>query len=241
MPKQNLCSYVLLVEGEADKKLIKRLCKQQNINLIEIEPVTPEDLLTDEDILSGATGNGKTGVLNRLNYLIPDLEDDGKPLKCLAIIVDADQSQDGQGYQATFDKVSQLLQSHDYNFDQTATQQAQGIVFSHNNGLEPIGVWIMPSNQEDGALESWISACINNTELPLFNHATTVVNQLSTSFNRTFTGNKKAKAEIATWLAWQKSPSIGLYAAVPLLDIQTIRHQQLITWLRYIFPHPVTT
>lgn len=237
MPKHNDAPRLLIVEGATDKKLMHRLCKELGIGDLDvILPITPEELLTDEDIANGSSGNGKNGAIERLIDLITNLRDEDNALQHLAMVVDADQHQNGHGYQRTFDDISQKLRDQGYTQDEEASTKACGLIFSHSDGLASIGVWIMPNNQEDGALESWISACINNTELPLFNHATTVVNELSTSFNRTFTGNKKAKAEVATWLAWQKSPSIGLYAAVGLLDSQSSEYKNLVTWLNYVFP-----
>lgn len=221
---------ILIVEGEGDRSCLEQLCSKLDISPKILLPVTPKDLLDN-------AYNSKQGVYAVLKDALEDLRD--SHLKRLAIIVDADQAKDGQSFQTTFDTIEQRLQVFDYRFDSQASIEACGLIFSHPDaGFHPIGVWIMPNNQEDGAIESWISACINNTELPLFNHATTVVNELSTSFNRTFEGNKQAKAEVATWLAWQKSPSIGLYAAVDLLDSQSSEYKNLVTWLNYVFPEP---
>ena len=213
MSKMNHSANLLIVEGEVDKKFIKRLCNQHGMSLVHVFPATPEDLLSD------GCGNGKSGVYQALEDFLPNLADASKPLKRLAIIVDADQAKDGQSFQTTFDTIEQRLQAFDYHFDSQASNDSSGLIFSHSDlGFNPIGVWIMPNNSADGAIESWISECIDPVKCDLFPHAQTVIQALP---NRTFEGNNKAKAEVATWLAWQRSPSIGLYAAVPLLNTQS--------------------
>jgi len=229
MSKMNHSANLLIVEGEVDKKFIKRLCNQHGMSLVHVFPATPEDLLDD------GCGNGKSGVYQALEDFLPNLADASKPLKRLAIIVDADQAKDGQSFHTTFDTITQRLKAFDYHFDNQASNDSSGLIFRHSDaGFNPIGVWIMPNNQHDGAIESWIAACIDPVKCDLFPHAQTVIQTLP---NRTFEGNKKAKAEVATWLAWQRSPSIGLYAAVGLLDSQSSEYKNLVTWLNYVFPH----
>ena len=48
-----------------------------------------------------------------------------------------------------------------------------------------------------------------------------------------------AKAEVATWLAWQKQPGHGLYCAVKdnLLNTDHTLFQELEQWLKKIFPN----
>lgn len=225
-------AHLLVVEGEVDKKLIQRLCKTLQLNTIQVQPVTPEELE-----VSGR-GNGKEGVYQSLADFIPDLIDADKPLKKLAIMVDADQEIDGQGYTVTLQKISEKLQDFDYQWDQQRSDIAQGLIFSHPDANMPlIGAWVMPNNQDDGAIESWIRACANAQKCHLLPHAQSTVASLP---NRIFQGNHLPKAEIATWLAWQKKPSIGLYAAVPLLDEAAPEYQQLVSWLRYLFDDGAT-
>lgn len=220
-------THLLIVEGEVDKKLIQRLCKKLQLQDIYVQPTTPEEL----EIVG--RGNGKEGVYQALEDFIPELFDIDKPLKKLAVMVDADQSTDGQGFAQTLGKITQKLSEFDYSFDQYQSTQAQGLIFSHSDpNTAVIGVWIMPNNQDDGAIESWIQQCFDPAKCHLLPHAQQTVAALP---NRQFTGNNLPKAEIATWLAWQKRPSIGLYAAVPLLDDQAQPYKDLVNWLQYLF------
>lgn len=46
-----------------------------------------------------------------------------------------------------------------------------------------------------------------------------------------------SKAEVATWLAWQKKPGQGLYAACDdnLLNTQAQLYVELLAWLNLVF------
>lgn len=220
-------THLLIVEGEVDKKLIQRLCKKLQLQDVDVKPTTPEDL----EILG--RGNGKEGVYQALEDVIPELFDISKPLKKFAVMVDADQSKDGQGFVQTLAKISQKLSDFDYSLDEYQSKKAQGLIFSHSDlNTAAIGVWIMPNNQDDGAIESWIQQCFDPKKCHLLPHAQQTVLDLP---DRQFTGNNLPKAEIATWLAWQKRPSIGLYAAVPLLNDQAQPYKDLVNWLQYLF------
>jgi len=47
----------------------------------------------------------------------------------------------------------------------------------------------------------------------------------------------KTKAEVATWLAWQKKPEHGLYNAVQsdLLNTESSLFKELHAWLKHVF------
>ena len=46
--------------------------------------------------------------------------------------------------------------------------QHQGLLFKHPDGLADLGLWIMPDNRSDGALEDFITSCIIKSEEFLF-------------------------------------------------------------------------
>jgi len=66
-----------------------------------------------------------------------------------------------------------------------------------------IGIWIMPDNSEPGSLESFLST-IRSTEDPqpeLWDKASQCI-----PANALFASKDRPKAELHTWLAWQKEP-----------------------------------
>ncbi len=109
-----------------------------------------------------------------------------------------------------------------------------GIVFKHNDGLADIGLWIMPSTTNDGMLEDWITTCISTAEEALFQHARQAVGALPAP---KFSTIHLSKAEVATWLAWQKKPGHGLYRIIEdrLLEESKPAFLTLKSWLTKIY------
>ncbi len=111
---------------------------------------------------------------------------------------------------------------------------AGGILFQHDDGLADFGLWVMPNNRDEGMLEDWIKSCVHQDEHKLFAHAETVVATLpQTKFKLIHF----SKAEVATWMAWQKQPGHGLYRAVEdqLIDMDSALFKELCVWLTHIY------
>ncbi len=213
---------ILLVEGETDKSFFEEICKKLSLNTtVQVAP--PRDL--------GGTHNTKGGVLNHLKILLPQLEDG--QLTNIAVIVDADYIEHGSGGQKTVEQVSDVLESFDFTLKNSTSNQ-EGLLFKHSDGLGDFGLWVMPNNNREGMLEDWIIECIKNDETALFQQATTAVQQLSSPKFKT---HLQAKAEVATWLAWQKTPGHGLYSVMKegLLDENSVLYTKLGNWLKSIF------
>jgi hypothetical protein len=80
----------------------------------------------------------------------------------------------------------------------------------------------------------WIKGCVRPDELALLQHAQGVVAALS---EPKFKPIHRAKAEVATWLAWQKRPGYGPYLAMTdnLLDLGGASFRCLADWLERIY------
>jgi hypothetical protein len=238
-PKQ-----IIVVEGEADRQVIECLCEVIGISP-EIKMFTPKDLtklqLAELDTGISKPADTKTGIYNILKSLLKQLENGD--LENLAIVVDADQTGSNLGgFNETLKQIQQRLIPYQL------TDSTNGLIFTHPHGGSPIGVWIMPNNQDDGMIESWLAHCIHHHENPLFQKAKN--NTPQQTEQPKFGEHHRTKAEVATWLAWQKKPSIGLYSAfirhqdaqknkqLSLLNSQSTHYQNLVTWLNYVFPEP---
>lgn len=225
MSKNNHSENILIVEGEADRSFLEQLCNKLQLSTEVITIATPKNLLDDGY-------NTKAGAFQAFTDRLRLLQADSA-LKKLAIVVDADHQKDGQGFKKTFDDISKILA--DFDFYHAVDEPQHGFIFKYSGeGVHSVGVWIMPNNAADGAIESWIGQCVDAEKCHLLPHAKHVVNTLPEC---TFSGNNQQKAEIATWLAWQKRPSIGLYAAVPFLNEQAAAYRQLKHWLEVVFEH----
>lgn len=124
-------------------------------------------------------------------------------------IVDADTaSKNAKGYHATLAEFQRQFGEKGYQLD-SSTQQQDSLIVFNNPDLLPIALWIMPNNASDGMFEDWIADCI--AQDPMFAQAKSAV---STIQNPIFTAVQKPKADVYTWLAWQKRPALSLVYAL---------------------------
>ncbi|PPD02792.1 MAG: hypothetical protein CTY29_11820 [Methylobacter sp.] len=214
---------ILLVEGEADKGFFVEICKKLNLTA-SVMVAPPKDL--------GGTHNTKNGVINHLNNaLLPQLADG--TMTHIAAIVDADYEEHNGSYSKTLDRLSKVVAPFGFTLEPDQVEN-NGLCFKNSDGLADFGLWIMPRNQHAGMLEDWVKSCIDEDEQALFEHAANVVQQLATP---KFPPHKISKAEVATWLAWQKEPGHGLYHLVTegLLNRQRPLFVELEQWLQKVF------
>lgn len=220
-------SHVLLVEGEADRGFFEQVCKKLDWNSYpKITPAFPKDYQADyEEFLH----NGKQAVRKLLNDLLPDLVDESSTLKRLAAVVDADYAK-GLGFQETLKQFQETAANYGFSL---LENNSSGLIFKQDDLV--FGLWIMPNNEKEGMLEDFIKTCIKSDEQALFNHASQTIQAISEP--KFDTNIHLTKAEIATWLAWQKTPSHGFYISVKdnLLQIDHDLFQELERWLKQIF------
>ena len=210
----------LLVEGEADRSFFEEVCKTLKLDT-SVTVAPPKDI--------GGSHNTKEGVFNLLPDLINQL-DDGQIAR-LAVVVDADSEDNGGGYQSVIDRVANIVARNGFTL---ASNPVGGVIFQHDDGLADFGLWVMPNNCDEGMLEDLIKTCVHPDENPLFAHAKTVVDTLP---QKKFKSIHISKAEVATWLAWQKQPGHGLYRAVEdqLIDMNSALFEELSFWLTHIY------
>lgn len=228
MAKATDANNVLLVEGDADRDFFKKICAALSFNP-DIQVASPNDF-------DSKSRNGKQSVLNRTDILLKQFAGlEAGNQKRLAIIVDADYKDDnGLGCEGTVKQFSDKLNEHGFSLD--FANVTDGFIFKHSDGLSDIGLWVMPNNANEGMLEDWIRECIHPNEQPIFTHAKSVIDSLTSP---KFKPIHKSKAEVATWLAWQEKPGHGLYWAAHsnnnLLDSSSHLYQKLVTWLKRVY------
>lgn len=213
---------VLLVEGEADRGFFEALCRLLNISA-DVRVATPKDV--------GGSHNTKAGVLSHLTSVLLAQLQDGQ-LARIGVVVDADRAAHGGGFAVTLQRFTDALAQGAYQPDPMA---AAGLVFSHPDGLADLGLWIMPNNLDEGMLEDWIKQCINPSESALYQHAEKSIDAIPGAPK--FQPWHRSKAEVATWLAWQKKPEHGLYnaAQTDLINVEAPLFKALQAWLRHVF------
>ncbi|MCX7206487.1 MAG: hypothetical protein NT086_10985 [Proteobacteria bacterium] len=214
---------LLLVEGEADRAFFELLCRKYTVDAEAIKVSPPKGL--------GGSWDSKQGVLNQLETQIVNLNDGH--LQALAIVVDADRAPDG-GFAKTILQITTKVALQGYDSPPVALALG-GLLYKHNNGLPDLGVWVMPDNASEGMLEDWIKQSVLPAESGLLAQAQSAVADLVVP---KFKANRQSKAEVATWLAWQKQPGEGLYCIVKddLLNSEAELHIGLVQWLKAVFP-----
>ena len=223
-------SHILVVEGSGDRDFFTQLLSKRSDKLnLTITVATSKDFSPSEE------GKPRKDTKEDVFKLLPTLLKRfprGK-IERLGIVVDADKPEHcgACGYSKTVSKFEEILGRHGFNLNQEESRH--GLIFSHPDFFD-IGVWIMPNNQDDGILEDFITSCIHKDEETLFNHAKSTVNNLS---EPKFAKHHFSKAEVATWMAWQKPPGRGIYAAVEdnLLDTTHDNFKKLMQWLTQVF------
>lgn len=213
---------ILIVEGESDKKFFESFIKKTQLE-IGIQVDTPLSL--------GAGKDGKTAGFKLLPQLLKQLVD-GR-VTHLAMVVDADMRNDNWGYENTVKLIAEKISDSGYN--DRPDRYDTGLSFPHSDGLNNFGLWVMPDNRSEGMLEDWIRTAIATKESSLLNIAIDTVSRLPkpTKFNQRHT----SKANIATWMAWQKIPGKGLEAVIDdeLINMNSESVANFLSWLKHTY------
>lgn len=215
---------ILLVEGETDRGFFEALCKSLQL-AVKVDVTTPRD--------AGHIKNSKQAAFAVLETTyLPQLYDG--QLKRLAIVIDADQDVNGEGFARTLKRLTDRLIPAGYQL--RLESGSSGFLFSHSDGLKDLGAWLMPNNADDGMLEDWIQLNLHPQEAALMQHAKASIDKIPGGTK--FKPLRRSKAEVATWLAWQTDPDHGLWQALKpgLLNESAPQLQTLKAWLMSVFP-----
>lgn len=196
----------LLVEGRDDQHVIWALCER--FNLPENFEVKPTD-----------------GVEKLFRRLPVELK--GADVTTIGIIIDADE--DINDRWAT---VQRIFQERLPDFP--ALPNPDGTVFEQNN--LKVGVWLMPDNQANGMLETFIDFLIPPHDVL----RTFVAAHLAEVEKEGLNGYRlihRDKAFIHAWLALQEDPGtpLGLSITKKYLTTDAEQCQKLINWLHALF------
>ena len=217
---------MLLVEGRSDQELFSHICSSVGLKA-KVLVAPPRDV--------GGRANNKEGVITHFEILLPQLADENANLKRLALIVDADHIENhGLGYKRTFTRIEEIVQSFGYTYHKSTSRGLGGSIFKSNEGLNDIGLWIMPNNRDEGGIEQWVRSCIFDEEMEFFRKAEIAVRSIEP---QRFKETQREKANLATWLALQQQPGRGPAYAFRehLVDSQKTGFIKIINWLQYLY------
>jgi hypothetical protein len=214
---------VLLVEGSADTVFYEAFLRKVGVRGVAVEP--PRNL--------GAGGDGKANAIHLLPALIEQLKD-ARLLK-LAVVIDADYTARQLGFADAYNKVTTILGQYGYAIPYPYPGGKMKYLFEHPDGLPTFGCWIMPDNANDGMVENLVLSEISAAQKPLMAKAIATVQSIAVPLFDIAT--HRVKANVYTWLAWQRIPGKPLASAVgdDLIDLNSPLARQFSDWLRKAF------
>ncbi len=217
----------MLVEGRNDQYVLRELLEHHNIACTI--PGRPKKKYGSDAIIIDQKEHIH-GVLDALTVVL----DDGD-LERLAVVVDADTNLD-----ARWDSLRNILAR--FGGDTVPRSPASDgtiITLTQPYRTLKVGVWLMPDNQVPGILENFVSFLIPNDEAPLWQRAKDCVNGIPEE-QRHFSTPDLPKAQIHTWLAWQKEPGqpFGIAITAKYLDADASCALNLVDWVKRVFDLP---
>ncbi len=173
---------VLLLEGSDDCNIISKFCEDNAIR-------------ADFGFCNCGSDNQ---VLHKLNALLKKSD----PPEVIGVILDADQNID-ERYQEIKAKVADF-----YNLPKNMPKD--GLVHLEK-GFPKLGIWIMPNNQDNGALEEFYLKLATDIDTAFINNT---IQEAEKKELTSFKSQHRKKAIMHTYFAWQDTPGMPLHAAI---------------------------
>jgi hypothetical protein len=206
------------VEGPDDVYVFFALLSEYKIPIAEKFKPVPDKISIND-------GKGVDNLKKRVRMLLKPKDED-IPLEKLGIVIDADSD-----INARWQSIRDILRDADYtNVPQLPLDRGTIIKQDYR---PTVGVWIMPDNKVSGAIEDFIKFLVPPDD-NLWNRAEEAVADIPEEYRRFVSFSK---ANIHTWLAWQKEPGVPMGTAITykFLDAQSIYAQELVSWINRLF------
>lgn len=173
---------ILLVERRDNKSVVLALLKHHSV---------PETFALKE----------KEGFLNLIDTLEVQLIASG--IERLGIIVDSGfDAEPMTDLSKRWVAIINVLASVGYPALPTSPEPDGTIIRAHRT-LPRVGIWLMPTNDTDGTIEDFVSLLVPDGD-ELWEYAETCVDGIPPPMR--FNENDAVKAQVHTWLSWQKEP-----------------------------------
>ncbi|OQY43527.1 MAG: hypothetical protein B6242_14525 [Anaerolineaceae bacterium 4572_78] len=183
-------SNVLLVEGNDDKHVIIHFLKRY----LNIEKV--EALANIRDV------GGKSNLFNE-KFLGEELK--SFKLQRLGIVIDSDELNPVENISANWVKLRDLMKRLGMN--PPDIPNSNGVIFKFKSEYDTVikvGIWVMPNNESVGAIENFLLELIPHDD-EFIEHVKTCLEHVE-PHAKTNRRTWLPKAQMRTWLAWQKEP-----------------------------------
>lgn len=198
---------ILLVEGTNDQHVVYALCKLHEVK---------QNFTVFES-------KGKDSLLKELQAFVLN-----KNYRTIGIVLDADTDLQirWQQVQKAFERVKVQI---------PFTLPTSGLLHTADEHLK-VGVWLMPDNQNEGALEDFIRTLIPEND-KLFPKVQEFVQQLEQNMLTSFKTQHKSKALMHIWLALQEEPGTPMGKSITrnFLNGKNTQAEAFVNWLKNLF------
>jgi hypothetical protein len=204
----------LLVEGAKDRRLFPYLMEANGVSWPKgNEPVEIKDL---------------GGNLLAKYEASAEIKEPG--LQRLGIVLDADDNVAGS-WQSIKEWFGEWFP------DMPEEIPFEGYVSTPNERGIRLGAWIMPDNQSEGMLETFLKLLVKESDKTLFAFVEKTCLEAKSSYNAGFKDVHFDKARIHTYLSWQDEPGRQLHEAIAhgVLDPVSSHSQPIVRWFRTLF------
>ena len=195
---------VLLLEGNDDCNIIDKFCKSNNIAAN----------------FGFCNCKNDNKLLAKLDAL---LRENNKNI--IGVILDADNNVDAR-YREIKDKVK--------GFYILPKNMPKGGLVHTEKGRPKLGVWIMPNNQDNGALEEFYLTLATDIDTDFIDN---VITQAENKKLTSFKSQHRKKVIMHTYFSWQDSPGSPLHASINKIALDNNQNiaKAFSAWLVQLF------
>ncbi len=186
----------LWVEGTDDEHVLKHLLALHDIDCF----INCKTQLRPSELPEFKVKSGVHNILEGMEKVVRS-----PSYKKIGFVLDADSP-----LQKRWEEVCYRLQN--VGLSPTSNPPADGFCEYSEEYKTTVGVWLMPDNQQDGKLETFLRTLIDDADV-LIGHAAAST-QKATELGAEFTEPDRDKAVLHTWLAWQKEPGRPFGSAI---------------------------
>jgi hypothetical protein len=212
---------LLLVEGDDDAHAIRNLLVQRDISAAFLPEAGSGHVVAIKQVES--VDDFPPSVRKELKV--------GPDLSALGVVADADQSAENE-----WRSIWNALHAHGERprVPELKLNGWVGPVPTFEHDEISAGMWIMPDNQSEGALEEFAMELVPEDD-DLWDYSDQVIGNLP---ERRFSAKDEGKARIHTWLAWQETPRepIGRALTQDVLNPEADLAERFVEWIRRLFP-----
>ena len=208
---------LLIVEGKNDALVFGELLKKHDLIVVKEENGQEKEIVIKEQ-------GGFENLKKNLAQIIKVADNN------LAVVVDADDKDINDRWRSLTDR---LINIGYLTKNIPSAPDANGTKIEDDE-LPTIGIWIMPDNSSAGKIETFLAKIVADDKNDLWQFAEETIEKIPQIL---FKEKDKEKAQIHTYLAWQKDPGISMGTAIQMKCFQSDKAEakSFVEWIKRVF------